>query len=97
MEFYLKRGEELLGVLRATRTDFPWVICEFERTASYESVQPLFDEELSLLEADRMDAWESAYDRINALGLQLIDAKDEMHISEFLLHIRGDEAWFRYH
>lgn len=96
MEFYLKRDEELLGVLRAKRTDFPWLICEFEGTAPFKSVQPLFDEELSLLETDRMDAWEFAYNRIKALGLRLIDAKDEMDIGEFLLHIRGDEAWFRY-
>jgi len=55
----------------------------------------LFDEELNLLDADHMDACQSAYDRINALGLRLIDTKDEKDIGEFLFHIRGNEAWFR--
>lgn len=95
MQFHLKRGDELLGVLLSKATDIPWVNCEFEPTASFKEVQPLFDEELNLLDADLMDAWQSAYDRINALGLQLIDTKDEKDIGEFLLHIRGNEAWFR--
>jgi len=95
MKLHLKRGEELLGVLRSKATDFPWVDCEFEPTAAFATVQPLFEEELTLLDADRMNAWQIAYDRINALGLQLIDAKDEKDIGEFLLHIRGNEAWFR--
>lgn len=94
MQLHLKRGEELLGVLLSKATDFPWVNCEFEPTASFKEVQPLFDEELNLLDADLMDAWQNAYDRINALGLQLIDTKDEKDIGEFLLHIRGNEAWF---
>ena len=85
----------MLGVLLSKATDTPWVICEFEPTASFKEVQSLFDEELNLLDADLMDAWQSAYDRINALGLQLIDTKDEKDIDEFLLHIRGNEAWFR--
>jgi hypothetical protein len=95
MELHLKLGEELLGVLRSTASDFPWVNCKFEPTASFVKVQPLFDEELTLLDADRMDEWQIAYDRISALGLQLMDTKDETDIGEFLLHIRGNEAWFR--
>ena len=95
MGFHLKRGEQLLGVLISKTTDFPWVSCDFNPTAAFEEVQPLFDEELKLLEADLMDAWQSAYDRINALGLRLIDTTDETDIGEFLLHIRGNEAWLR--
>jgi len=96
MELHLKRGEELLGVLRSKDTDFPWVNCEFEPSASFAKVQPLFEEELTLLDADMMDEWQIAYDRISDLGLQLMDTKDEKDIGEFLLHIRGNEAWFRF-
>jgi hypothetical protein len=96
MELHLKRGDELLGVLLSKATDFPWVSCAFEPTASFEEVRPLFDEELKLLDADLMDAWQSANDCVNALGLQLIDTKDDKDIGEFLLHIRGNEAWFRF-
>ena len=93
MELHLKRGVQLLGVLISKTTDLPWVNCEFNPTASFKEVQPLFDEEL---DADLMDAWQDAYDRIKTLGLRLIDTKDEKDIGEFLLHIRGNEAWFRY-
>jgi hypothetical protein len=60
MELYLKRGEQLLGVLISKTTDFPWVNCKFNPTAFFKEVQPLFDEELKLLEADLMHEWQSA-------------------------------------
>ena len=96
MELHLKRRDELLGVLRSLDTDFPWVNCIFEPTTSFDEVRPLFDEELKLLDADQMEEWETAYERINALKLQLIATKDDKDVGEFLLHIRGKEAWFRY-
>ena len=95
MELHLKRGEELLGVLRSYDSDFPWVNCRFEPTSSFDAIRPLFDEELKLLDADQMDEWETVYARINSLGLKLIDTKDKKTIDEFLLHVRGNEAWFR--
>ena len=96
MKLHLKRGEHLLGVLIVKTTDFPWVKCEFMPTASFSEAQPLFDEELNLLEAEAMDAWQRAYERINALGLRLMDTQNGKDIGEFLLHIRGNKAWFRY-
>ena len=64
MELHFKRGEQLLGVLISKTTSFPWVHCEFNPIALFKEVQPLFDKELNLLEADLMDAWQSAYERI---------------------------------
>ena len=96
MEFQLKRGEELLGVLRSCGSDFPWVVCSFEPTKSFAEVEPLFEVELRLLDADEMEAWESAYGRITSLGLRLIDEEGGEEVGEFLLHIRGNEAWVRY-
>jgi hypothetical protein len=96
VEFQLKRGEELLGVLRPCGNDFPWVMCSFEPTESFAEVEPLFEEELRLLDAEEMEAWERAYGRVTSLGLRLIDEESGKQIGEFLLHIRGDEAWFRY-
>jgi hypothetical protein len=95
MELELKRGRELLGVFRSYDTDFPWVNCKFEPTSSFDEIRPLFEEELKLLDADRMDEWETAYERITSLGLQLIDMKDKKSIDEFVLHVRGNEACFR--
>ena len=50
MEFQLRRAEESLAVLRSTQTDFPWLIRESDPTVSYATGQPLFEEELSLLD-----------------------------------------------
>jgi len=96
MELFLKRGEELVGILRSCDTDFPWVNCTFEPTAAFDELQPLFEEELGLLDSDKMEEWQGVYDRILALDLKLIDRKDLQDIGDFLLHIRGNKAWFRY-
>ena len=96
MELHLKRGEELLGVLRSRDSDFPWLICEFEAAENFSAVKSLFEEELRLLESDEMDQWQNAYERINALGLKLIDVEVNNEIDEFLLHIKDREAWVRY-
>ncbi len=68
--------------------------CKFEPAASFAELKPLFDDELRLLNRDDMRAWEEAYEKIRALKLQLVNGENE--IGEFLLHIDGDEAWFRY-
>lgn len=95
-ELQLKRGEELLGILRAYDNDFPWVKCKFEPTPSFKAFEPLFEAELKLLNADETEAWEDAYDRIIGLGLQLLDVERGKVISEFILHIEDSEAWFRF-
>jgi hypothetical protein len=95
MELQLKRGGELLGSLRAYDIDSPWIICKFEPTESFQAVKPLFEEELKLLNTDDMEAWETAYARIGGLGLRLVDVEKREETSEFILHIEGDEAWFR--
>ena len=86
-ELQLKHGEESLGILRAYDNDFPWVNCKFEPTASFKTFEPLFQAELKL---------EDAYDRIDELGLQLVDVERGKVISEFILHIENNEAWFRF-
>jgi hypothetical protein len=95
----LKRGNVRLGTLQVIDLDQPWFVCEFVSTPDFEDVKPLFDEELALLEeSDTFDieAWEKAYSRIDDLGLQLVPTDSAAPISEFLLHIDGREARFRY-
>ena len=96
MDLHLKRGEDLLGVLHRYDSDCPWLKCSFEAAADFSQVKQLFDDELVLLEADQMEQWQIAYERINALGLKLIDIETKEEIGEFLLHIQGTEAWVRY-
>jgi len=96
MELHLKRGKELLGVLHCYAPDQPWYKCKFEAAAGFSGVKQLFEDELKFLDADQMDDWQIAYERINALGLKLIDVQRNEEIIEFLLHVRGTEAWLRY-
>jgi hypothetical protein len=90
----LCRGEELLGEIHLQDGDFPWVHGIFRPRPAFAEVKPWFDEELELVESDRnMKAWDAVYDRItNSLSLVAPDGP----VAEFLLHIRGDEAWFRW-
>jgi len=95
-ELHLKRGEELLGVLNCYDLDMPWFKGRFEAAAGFSEVKKLFEDELKFLDADQMDDWQIAYERINALGLKLIDVQTNEEIIEFVLHVRGTEAWLRY-
>ena len=95
MEYELRRGDELLGKLTSCTPDFPWMFCKFEASASFAEQRALFEEELRLLNAEDMVAWEQAYEKIRALNLRLVDTKEDHEIDEFLVHIDGDEAWFR--
>ena len=95
-EYQLKRGNDLLGRLSAYTSDFPWVNCKFEPTASFTELRPLFDEELRLLDSEDIVAWEESYEKIRALNLRLVAMNGGDEIGELLLHIDGDEAWFRF-
>jgi hypothetical protein len=60
------------------------------------SEQPLFEDELRQLDHLDEDAapWEAAYDRIRQ-AVRLL-APDGRPAAEFLLHIDGDDAWWRW-
>jgi hypothetical protein len=49
-----------------------------------------------LLEAERIDEWEAAWDQIAAPALRLEPTDGRGPIVEFLVHIDGEEAWWRY-
>jgi len=83
------------------RLDQPWFFCQFKQTAAFEEFKPMFDKELELLNTglvseEVMAAWEEAVETIDALGLILVSLDDSSKITDFLLHIDGEEAWFRY-
>lgn len=92
----LLRGDELLAELVVTGGDFPWLNAEVRPAAGFAEVRPLFDDELRLLELldDDPEPWEAAYRRIRA-AIRLV-APDGLPVPEFLLHIEGVEAWWRW-
>jgi hypothetical protein len=92
----LRRGEDLLGVLLYQNTDQPFFRYRFQPTPQFSEVQPLFIEELRLLNAEEMVAWELAYGRIVALGLTLDPPGGGPPIRDYILHIDGHDAWFQH-
>jgi hypothetical protein len=84
-----------LGRLDSTTLDMPWTYCRFAAGPAFREVAELFATELDLLNRDQMDEWMEAYERIDALGLELQPTDGGKPIREFLLHIDGEEAWFR--
>lgn len=92
----LYQGRELLGRLVVTDADFPWLKARFEPESGFERVRPLFEEELRLLDAvdDDVDAWEAAYGQVR--GAVSLAAPDGRRVPEFLLHVQGEIAWWRW-
>jgi hypothetical protein len=88
--------DELLAELVVTGGDFPWLKAQVRPAARFVEVQPLFEDELRRL--DHLDEdpapWEAAYDRIRQ-AVRLL-APDGRTVAEFLLHIDGDDAWWRW-
>jgi hypothetical protein len=94
--WHLVRGDELLAELVVTGEDFPWLTAKVRPAAGFAEVLSLFEDELRRL--DHLDEdpgpWEAAWDRIRR-AMSLL-APDGRPVAEFLLHINGDDAWWRW-
>jgi hypothetical protein len=92
----VRSGDEPVGEILIDEADFPWLSGRFTPGPAYDAVSDLFARELALLERDydeAWEAWEEAYDEIRRrVSLFSPDGP----VAEFLLHIEGDRAWFRW-
>jgi hypothetical protein len=89
-------GEGLLAELVVTGGDFPWLSAEVRPTERFEQIRPLFEEKLRRLDHldDDVDSWEAAYDRVRqAVSLLYPGGQD---VPDFLLHIDGNQGWWRW-
>ncbi|MEV5970458.1 hypothetical protein [Streptomyces sp. NPDC051921] len=89
----LVRQEEPLGEIVIDEADFPWLHGQFVPTTAFGEVKPWFDESLVLLEAEEYERFDDAYERISG-ALSLVAPSGP--VAEFLLHIDGGRAWFRW-
>jgi hypothetical protein len=90
------RGDEVLADLVVTSGDFPWLTGEVRPRAGFAEVRPLFDDESRWADvmSEEPEQWEAAYHRVRAaVGLL---APGGRLVPEFLLHIEGDQAWWRW-
>jgi len=92
----VRTGEEPVGEILIDDADFPWLSGRFTAGPAFAAVRDLFARELALIERDDEDhqqEWEAAYDEITScVSLSSPDGP----VPEFLLHIEGDRAWFRW-
>ncbi|MFF7047618.1 hypothetical protein ACFY94_04505 [Streptomyces griseorubiginosus] len=85
-----------VGEILIDDVDFPWLSGRFTAGPGFEPVRELFARELALMDLDdeeRWEEWEETYDQI-ARRVCLIAPHGP--VPEFLLHIEGERAWFRW-
>ncbi|SDT82016.1 hypothetical protein SAMN05216371_6931 [Streptomyces sp. TLI_053] len=88
----VREGEEL-GEIVIDDADFPWLHGRFVPTAAFGEVRPWFEESSALLEAEEYERFDASYERI-AGALSLLAPTGP--VAEFLLHVDGGRAWFRW-
>jgi hypothetical protein len=84
-----------LGSLTYKTVDQPFKFYSFQPMAAFAEFAPLFAAELSSLNEDDMEQWERDYEKIERHKLVLVARDGSARLDKFLLHIDGEEAWFR--
>ncbi|MFF7445407.1 MULTISPECIES: hypothetical protein [unclassified Streptomyces] len=89
----LHSGGEPIGEILIDGADFPWLSGRFRATPAFTPLRELFARELALMEGEEIEKWERVYDEVRRrVSLTSPDGP----VPEFLLHIEGDAAWFRW-
>jgi hypothetical protein len=97
----LREGAEVIATLTVVDDDFPWLHARVDATARFEVYRPLFDEELNAINEPGEDE-RAAMQRANR-AYEAIRSATTLHhpggrvVPEWLLHIEGDHAWWRWH
>ncbi|MFJ8434819.1 hypothetical protein ACIQ9P_26310 [Kitasatospora sp. NPDC094019] len=89
----LAREGEVLGEIVIDEADFPWLHGRFVPTSEFEAVRSWFEESSALLDAEEYEWFDASYERI-ASTLSLV--APEGPVAEFLLHVDGGRARFRW-
>lgn len=85
-----------IGEILIDEADFPWLSGRFRAGPAFGAVEDLFARELALAEGDdaaHRSRWEATQAEIERT-VRLISPDGP--VAAFLLHIRGDRAWFRW-
>ncbi|WP_299532722.1 hypothetical protein [uncultured Streptomyces sp.] len=96
----LRRGPEQAGDILIDDADFPWLRGRFTPGPAYDAVtRDLFARELDLSQRFEEDErilaeWDEVCGAVNAL--LTLHRPDGAPVADFLLHIEGDRAAFRW-
>lgn len=90
----LYRDGELVANLVPTGFAFPWIEARVEALPGLGPLRPMLDREFRLSQSEEDAAWEAAYAEVRS-AVQLVDPTGKP-VAEFLLHIQGDEASWRF-
>jgi hypothetical protein len=93
----LRHGGEVVARIHVYGVDQPWFTGQFAPGPGFAELAPLFERELELVDSDGdldVDAWEAVQDQIcRTVALVKPDGHE---VADFILHIRGDAASFRW-
>ncbi|MBM7771885.1 hypothetical protein JOD54_002089 [Actinokineospora baliensis] len=89
----LTSGDDPVADIVINDSDFPWLYGRLVPLPAFDRFRPLFDQELALVESPDVAAWDSVHAKI-AASLTLHAPTGP--VAEYLLHVDGDEAWFRW-
>ena len=95
-KWQLLRGDQVVGGLVVYGGDFPWVNALLLPKEGFEEIRSLFEEEMRSLDAydEDIEGSENAYRRVWAAVS--LAAPDGHLVREFILHIDGIKAWWRW-
>lgn len=96
----LREGEQLIGSITITDQDFPWLHGTFVPEPGFERWKPVFEAEEALMQnlliedsEEGWERWERLYEPITT-ALTLVAPSGP--VADFLLHVEGAAAWFRW-
>ncbi len=92
----LRHGDDVLGLIDVRSFDQPWYEGEFTPLQGFSLVKPYFDKDLVLLEQEKWDEFEQLWDDLRSTGIVIENTHTGQRVSDFILHIEGSRAWFRY-
>ncbi|MEU3418828.1 hypothetical protein AB0F39_09825 [Streptomyces murinus] len=89
----VRSGAEPVGEIVLDEAGFPWLHGAFTPASGFAAVRDLFARELVLMDEEDREGADLVYEEIRR---RITLTSPEGPVAEFLLHIEGDRAWFRW-
>ncbi|MEU4681808.1 hypothetical protein [Streptomyces xinghaiensis] len=94
----LMQGDTQVGTLVLDHIDQPWFHCRFTATPAWEPLRPAMEAWTRVVDSDYSNELQitQACEAVDALRLTLLPVSGSDQIDDFLIHVEGDAARFRY-